>query len=178
MQGLRSYGRSFVVAKLLDPNRLGDTLRDVVKDFADLTEAKINKGVRIAAIKTFTGIVKMTPVGNPDLWLYNHPTKGYIDYIGYHGYPTGYVGGRARNNWFIGAAKGDETTKETSNKGTGYINKGMPKKPLNSSVVFYNNLPYIIPLEFGHSTQAPKGMVRLNILKWRKNLKSALKAVK
>jgi len=166
------------MAKLLSPNRLGDALNEVLSEFSVMTRAKANKGIRRAAIKTFSGIVKMSPVGNPDLWLYNHPTKGYVDYIGYLGKPDGYVGGRFRNNWFVGAAVTDQTTTETSKKGTGYIGKEMPIDVFKSPVFFYNNLPYAMSLEFGHSTQAPKGMVRLNVLKWKKNLRSSFKVVK
>ena len=175
----RKCGRLLPVAKILSPERLGIQLQEIVSEFDIKTKAKVNKGVRIAAIKTFTSIVKMTPVGNPDLWVYKHPTKGYIDYLGWFGDADGYVGGRARNNWFLGTKLTEQTTKQTANKGTGYINKDLPKDILNSKVFFYNNLPYINRLEYGsHSTQAPKGMVRLSLLKWRKNLRSAFRAMK
>ena len=166
------------MAKLLSPDRLGSALSEILSEFTELSKAKANKGIKRAAIKTFSGIVKMTPVGNPDLWLYNHPTRGYIDYLGYFGDAGGYVGGRARNNWFIGSSVTDITTIETSNKGTGYITKGIAVDVFKTPVFFYNNLPYIYALEFGHSTQAPKGMVRLNVLKWRSNLRSSFRAVK
>ena len=167
------------MAKILSPKRLGDQLQEVIREFNITSKAKVNKGVRVAAIKTFSSIVKMTPVGNPDLWLYKHPTRGYIDYVGYLGYPVGYIGGRARNNWFLGSRLTNETTKQTATKGTGYISKDLPKDIFTSTVYFYNNLPYISRLEYGsHSTQAPKGMVRLSLLKWRKNLRSAFRAVK
>jgi len=40
---------------------------------------------------------------------------------------------------------------------------------LKAGQVIYlvNNLPYAIPLEYGHSSQAPGGMVRLTVQKWR-----------
>lgn len=177
---LLSYGKLFVgvsMAKLLSPDRLGNALNEVLSEFSTLAKSKANKGIRRAAIKTFSGIVKMSPVGNPDLWLYNHPTRGYIDYVGYLGKPD-YVGGRFRNNWFLGSRLTEQTTTETSSKGTGYISKDMPVNVFKSTVFFYNNLPYAMALEFGHSTQAPKGMVRLNVLKWKKNLRASFQAVK
>lgn len=166
------------MAKLLSPDRLGSALKDVLSEFDALSKAKANKGIRRAAIKTFAGIVRMSPVGNPDLWLYNHPTRGYIDYVGYLGNPKGYVGGRFRNNWFLGTVLTDQTTTETASKGTGYISKDLPKNVFNTQVYFYNNLPYAYALEFGHSSQAPKGMVRLNVLKWKRNLRESFRAVK
>lgn len=35
-----------------------------------------------------------------------------------------------------------------------------------SVVYLSNNLPYILPLEYGHSQQAPAGMVRVNTANW------------
>jgi len=31
-----------------------------------------------------------------------------------------------------------------------------------------NNVPYIMPLEYGHSTQAPAGMARVAVDRWNK----------
>ena len=134
--------------------------------------------VRIAAIKTFTKIIKMTPVGNPDLWVYNHPQRGYIDYVGYLGKPEGYVGGRARSNWFLGSSLSNRVTDSTQGKEAGYVTSAMPDKLIGNKTYFYNNLPYIESLEYGHSTQAPKGMVRISLLGWNRSLNQALKALK
>jgi hypothetical protein len=43
--------------------------------------------------------------------------------------------------------------------------------------IFYlvNNLPYIKPLEYGHSKQAPQGMVRISVVRFRQALKKAIK---
>ena len=153
------------MAKLLSPERLSSALKEVLSEFSELSQAKANKGTRMAAIKTFAGIVKMTPIGNSDRWETSYK-------------PEGYVGGRARNNWFLGTTVTDKKTDDTDKKGTGYITKDMPKDVLSSPVYFYNNLPYIRSLEFGHSKQAPKGMVRINVLKWKKNLRKAFKDIK
>ena len=109
-------------------------------------------------------IIQYTPVGNPDLWLYKHPTRGYIDYIGYLGHPEGYTGGQAKGHWV--ASVGSSSAALTGNidpSGQETI-KGITATAEGSvGDVFYlvNNLPYIRRLEYeGWSQQAPDGMVR------------------
>jgi len=106
--------------------------------------------VATSLFKVSRDIIKMTPVGDPELW------KGSK--------PKGYVGGRARSNWFasVGGYDSTITTDDTTPNYTevGNITDGASGK------VFYltNNLPYIKSLEFeGHSSQAPSGMVRVSI---------------
>lgn len=36
----------------------------------------------------------------------------------------------------------------------------------DETFIMRNNLPYATPLEFGHSQQAPAGMVRANVKRW------------
>lgn len=68
--------------------------------------------------------------------------------------------GRARANWFMaeGAAieaSSLEKTPRTYARGD-FQGKG--------AVIFItNSLPYIVPLEYGHSKQAPAGMVRVTL---------------
>ena len=38
---------------------------------------------------------------------------------------------------------------------------------LGDTLGFTNNLPYSLPLEFGHSDQAPSGMVRVSVADWQ-----------
>ena len=38
-----------------------------------------------------------------------------------------------------------------------------------------NNLPYAIPLEFGHSTQAPGGMVRVTVARFQQIVQEAIR---
>ena len=38
-----------------------------------------------------------------------------------------------------------------------------------------NNLPYAIPLEFGHSTQAPGGMVRVTVARFQRIVLEAIR---
>lgn len=62
--------------------------------------------------------------------------------------------GRARANWFVseGAPRTDTTESTTQ--------QPPPSIKGNSVMFITNSLPYIVPLEYGHSKQAPYGMVR------------------
>ena len=166
------------MAKIINLGQLASELKKALIAEKEFIKENGETAVRMAAIKTFAKIIKMTPVGNADLWVYNHPTRGYIDYVGYLGKPEGYVGGRARSNWMLGATLGSEVTDSTDGKNNGveYIKKELPKTPLiGNKTYFYNNLPYIEALEYGHSTQTPNGMVRVSLLGWNRALNKAFK---
>jgi hypothetical protein len=76
--------------------------------------------------------------------------------------------GRAKGNWFVTIlaprldydwAKSDPTGQETINAGTAEL-----QRLQNYGAIYLtNNLPYIVPLEKGHSRQAPAGMVRVSL---------------
>jgi hypothetical protein len=166
------------VAKSIKLGQLGAELKKALAAEKEFIKASTEKAVRVAAIKTFSKIIKMTPVGNPDLWVYNHPTRGFIDYVGYLGKPEGYVGGRARSNWFVGQSVSSRVTDSTKDKGAGYVAAALPDKLMGDKTYFYNNLPYIEALEYGHSTQAPLGMVRVSLMGWERALNKAFKEIK
>ncbi len=131
-----------------------------------------NNKLRRAVIRAFRSVIKETPVGNPDLWLYNHPTRGYIDYVGYLGKPVGYVGGRARNNWFLTATTPSaKTNDKTTGNDSSTVIKSMPKNILGTKIYLSNNLPYINALEYGHSSQAPEGWVRANVIRMQNEIR-------
>jgi hypothetical protein len=110
--------------------------------------------------------------------------------------------GRARGNWIatIGSAS-KNTLKKTDKRGGNTAAKAQRTALKAPGRVFYfiNNLPYIIPLEYGgypqpvkrgtwrkdkgmyevrssggYSTQAPRGMVGLSVLEFRKRLREAI----
>jgi hypothetical protein len=80
-----------------------------------------------------------------------------------------YVGGRFRGNWqvsFDTAKTGtleriDPTGRESLGSGTAVI-QGFTTEV--GTIWMMNNLPYAQPLEYGHSSQAPAGMVRISVL--------------
>lgn len=76
--------------------------------------------------------------------------------------------GRARAAWQVGRSL------PTSGKGsqsTGWIHAG-------DVVYIANNVEYILALEYGHSTQAPHGMMRITALSFEKYLNSAVASLK
>lgn len=80
--------------------------------------------------------------------------------------PPGYTGGRFRGNWqvsFDTVANGetgqiDENGNETKAAGNIVLEQF---RVGTRAIYFANNVPYAYRLEFGHSTQAPGGMVRV-----------------
>ncbi len=114
---------------------------------AKKTGLKAEKIVRATIIQMANNIVRMSPVKT----------------------------GRFVNNWF--SSIGVESSKTTKRKSTGQ--KGTARiaeasktaNQLNVGDVFYftNNLPYAIPLEYGHSDQArnPDGMVRITVAQFQ-----------
>lgn len=62
--------------------------------------------------------------------------------------------GRAQANWFVSEGKRRTDTTES------VVPEARPKLKGETVIFISNSLPYIIPLEYGHSKQAPAGMVR------------------
>ncbi|WP_207463556.1 hypothetical protein [Gilliamella apis] len=100
-------------------------------------------------------IIRMSPVGQPAIWK-SKPPKNY-------------TGGLFRGNWQVSfdipitntIDRIDPTGMEALKEGIEQIGKFTYSV---KSVYFTNNLPYSVALEFGHSTQAPNGMVRIAAL--------------
>jgi hypothetical protein len=96
--------------------------------------------------------------------------------------PAGYTGGRFRGNWQVGleaapqgeTGRADKSGGKTLAAGTLVIERfrvGM------QAVYFTNNVPYAYPLEFGHSTQAPGGMVRITAADFQRHFQAAVSEV-
>ncbi|MFX2575994.1 hypothetical protein [Enterobacter quasiroggenkampii] len=94
--------------------------------------------------------------------------------------PPGYTGGRFRGNWQISfdAPTTDETgridktgdlTKAAGNYTLSLFKVGM------KAIYFCNNVPYAYPLEMGHSTQAPGGMVRITAAEFQRFFEDAVR---
>ncbi|SER54947.1 hypothetical protein [Pseudomonas soli] len=78
----------------------------------------------------------------------------------------GYVGGRFRSNWQLTAgtpASGEIDEVESAGATITKLVAAAGDLTLGEVAYIVNNLPYAIPLEYGHSTQAPAGMVRVTI---------------
>jgi|GEM_PF-68473 len=96
--------------------------------------------------------------------------------------PPGYTGGRFRGNWQVSfdAPTADETgridktgdlTKAAGNYTLSLFKVGM------KAIYFCNNVPYAYPLEMGHSTQAPGGIVRITAAEFQRFFEEAVKEV-
>ena len=123
-----------------------------LKAFADKAKANANVVVRKVSIDLLTATVMRTPVGDPLLWK--------------HKAPKGYVGGRLRANWNVSLVMPDEsTTNAIDPAGGGTIARGTDAlgNSKGEDIYIMNSLPYAIPVEYGHSSQSPAGMVRVSV---------------
>lgn len=122
-----------------------------MRQMAARIERRAGEIQRLLALDVLRGVVLGTPVGNNQIWL--EPDKA----------PVGYVGGRARANWFVGIGYAPgEVSEEIDASGGVAISGGtaiIADATPSSTIHIVNNLPYIIPLNNGHSRQAPEGFV-------------------
>ena len=140
------------------------TFTSDLKRFKTKTEEKMDRAVRKIVLDMFSHCILMSPVGNMDLW--ENPPRGKADDVIFPS-AEGYVGGRFRGNWqpSIGSTlDGELEVIDASGQATISKVSGVLKGAKAGDIIYLtNNLPYAIPLEEGHSRQAPKGMVRLTV---------------
>jgi hypothetical protein len=136
-----------------------------VARWTEKAKGNADQVLRAVCIGLLNNVVVRSPVGNPDLWK-NPP-------------PPGYVGGRFRANWQVSVAEPPQGARDAIDP-SGQVSivagqaviAGVRCGPL---VYIVNNLPYSIELEYGHSTQAPAGMVRLATLEYESVVDSAVR---
>jgi len=113
--------------------------------FANLTESKMKQVITKTGIDLGQSIISDTPVDS----------------------------GRLKGNWQPDINAYDETTTETTDKSGGATLARVATRfngyKTGDTLTLSNNLPYAYHIEFlGHSKiKAPKGMVRLNVLKFQ-----------
>jgi len=95
--------------------------------------------------------------------------------------PAGYVGGRFRAAWTvsIGAPSG-AVTGDVDKSGQPTIEKGISVIATadgQQDIYITNNLPYARALEYGHSTQAPAGMVRVTLVEVGSYIENAVRSL-
>lgn len=116
-----------------------------------LGKNRTSQFVRTVVMEVGARLVERSPVGNPSLWQ-GKP-------------PPGYVGGRFRGNWQYGYNSAPPGVLERIDKDGTATRAGIETGALINPAVgvhyLVNNLPYAEPLENGHSTQAPLGIVGL-----------------
>jgi len=124
-----------------------------IEKFIEKTKAKTDDVVRKVTIDLARGVVRMSPVDT----------------------------GRFRGNWMLGIGGVDASTMEiTDPDGTdalGRIEGQTDKIKAGETIFITNSLPYAIPLEYGHSSQAPSGMVRLVVREYQTYIENAIRSV-
>jgi len=85
--------------------------------------------------------------------------------------PAGYVGGRFRGSWVISIGSRPTTqTERIDPSGAATIAAGMTvlaQFTAGPSIFLLNNVPYAAAIEYGHSKQAPAGVVRVTLAEFR-----------
>ncbi|QCD02220.1 hypothetical protein E7703_14085 [Citrobacter portucalensis] len=184
-----------------------------VQLFVDTSKQEMDTVVRRTGIKILGRLVDMSPVGQPDTWLVNQTATAYNNAVREHNAalrddpanltkagrlkrglrvndsmdikkPEGYVGGRFKNNWYVGFDSQPTESNETPDaSGQGSNSRGMTvlevfREGQVNSIYFTNNLPYAVALENGHSGQAPGGMVGLTALDAAQLFREAMSEVR
>jgi hypothetical protein len=90
-----------------------------------------------------------------------------------------YVGGRFRGNWqfSIGApAEGELDQVDPAGSVTlAKLRLQVEQLTIGQTAYIVNNLPYAVPLEYGHSKQAPGGMVRITLARFQQIVDEAIR---
>lgn len=131
-----------------------------LKAFADKAKNNAVFVIRKTELDLGTDVVLTTPVGDRKLWKVNQGKTGNLQ-------PKGYVGGRLRANWNPSFGAPDTTTTEAIDPSGGStiatLEAAVAQSDGTKDFYYTNSLPYAIRIEYGHSGQAPKGMVRIAV---------------
>ena len=184
-----------------------------IQMFVDSSKQEVDEVVRRTGMKILGRLVDMSPVGQPDIWKVNQTATSYNTAVREHNAalrddsanltkagrlkrglrvddsmdikkPEGYVGGRFKNNWYVGFDSQPVNTNDTPDaSGQGSNSRGMAVLEVFrvgqvSSIYFTNNLPYAQALENGHSTQAPGGMVGITAIDAAQLFREAMSEVR
>ena len=109
-----------------------------LKEFINVSLGSADRVKKAASIELFNRVVLDTPVDT----------------------------GRARANWLVSLHHGGFTPSNRTDaaKALGDIEVEVNGSDLHDTLTLTNNLPYIEKLENGSSTQAPKGMMKRNVI--------------
>ncbi len=91
----------------------------------------------------------------------------------------GYVGGRFRGNWQFSIdtpATGElDRIDPSGNEAIADLLAQVQALTIGQTAYIVNNLIYAVPLEYGHSTQAPHGMVRVTLANFQRIVDEAIR---
>lgn len=198
-------------------------------EFAAQASEAIDASLREVIIEIGSSIIRMSPVGNPEIWAANVAhrqtnTRAADDYdfkvavrntiinlnesnftkagklrrgvkyakpltkterdqnFNVNGLVAGkdYVGGRFRGNWQFSIGTPAEGTLDQVDPAGGVtlakLRLQVQALTAGETAYIVNNLPYGIPLEYGHSTQAPGGMVRITLARFQQIVDEATRS--
>lgn len=157
---------------------------DSVARFADKAKGNADEVVRQVTMTIADRLVDKSPVGNPDVWLSLNPYVSLdTNKLERKKAPAGYVGGRFRANWQIGAGSPDTTaTNEVDPGGSNTktrLSAAIDNTGAGGITYVTNSLPYGPKLEYeGHSSQAPSGFVRTTAAEFRQYVSQALEQIR
>jgi hypothetical protein len=120
-----------------------------MRRYAGLVEKNAPRAQREVAAAVLAAVVMSTPVGQPTIW--KHPP------------PKGYVGGRARANWMVGLGAAPDGADAPVSRNAIADGQAIIDGATAGDIHITNNVPYIVPLNEGHSAQAPVGFVETAI---------------
>ncbi len=178
--------------------------------WCEATKSDIDRVCRETVFKTFSGLIGMSPVGNPELWAANSLRVNHNKFVDSYntmlrtdprnlnarGYlrpvlkarrqrmraGRGYVGGRFISAWTVSCSPNvmppplnqvDPGGKETIERG-----KIVLRSFKAGGVIWIvDPLPYATRLEFGHSRQAPAGLVRVTLANAQYMFETAIKNI-
>ena len=199
-----------------------------IRDFAERAQAGIDATIREIVIEIGSSVIRMSPVGNPEIWAANVAhrqtnTRAADDYdfkvalrntvinlnesnftkagklrrgvkyakpltkterdqnFNVNGLVAGrdYVGGRFRGNWQFSIdapANGVLDQIDVSgNVSIAVLKAQVQSLTAGQTAYIVNNLPYGIALEYGHSKQAPHGMIRVTLSQFQKTVDDAIR---
>jgi hypothetical protein len=119
--------------------------------FAELATEAIDASLREIIIEVAGSLIRMSPVDT----------------------------GRFRGNWQFSLMTPDNSTSlnvdPTGAETLGRIVAESAAFTAGQAAYITNSLPYEIPLEFGHSTQAPSGMVRVTLARFQEIVNEAVR---
>lgn len=139
-----------------------------LREYVAKAKDDIDKVVRGAIMGVAKSLIEKSPVGDGTLWK-TPPPKGYM-------------GGRFRANWDL-ALDSAPTAQYADIDKTGAVSRirieaAIPAQAAGRMYYLANNLDYAMPLEEGHSTQAPNGMAALTVIEWQNIVTEAVNKVK
>ncbi|MEO8641846.1 hypothetical protein [Pseudomonas sp.] len=196
--------------------------------FAEKTTEAIDASLREIIIEVGSSVIRMSPVGNPEIWAANvthrSANKAQADAYDAHvevrnvitvltpgnftksgnlkrnvkyakpltkterdqnfnvnGLVAGkdYVGGRFRANWHLSINVVENVTFDEVDPGgqetIAALVSAVSDFTAGQTAYLINNLPYAIPLEYGHSQQAPGGMVRITVARFQQIVDDAIR---